>query len=75
MSDSPTDAASPTRELRAVTVRLAPLLMALHFVNHLDRTNLGIAEADISADLQLSATVFGLGGLAIPVPRPQPGSA
>lgn len=75
MSDSPTDAASPTRTLRAVTVRLAPLLMVLHFVTHLDRANLGIAKADISADLQLSATVFGLGGLAIPVPRPQPVSA
>ena len=34
--------------------------MALYFVNYLDRTNLGIAKADISADLQLSATLFGL---------------
>jgi MFS family permease len=46
--------------LRAVTVRLVPLLMALYFVNFLDRTNLGIAKAEISADLQLSATMFGL---------------
>ncbi|MBU3705941.1 MAG: MFS transporter [Mycobacterium sp.] len=37
-----------------------PLLMALYFVNYLDRTNLGIAKAEISADLQLSATMFGL---------------
>ena len=48
------------RTLRRVTVRLVPLLMALYFVNYLDRTNLGIAKAEISADLQLSATMFGL---------------
>ncbi len=60
MSDSPSDAELPARTLRAVTVRLVPLLMALYFVNYLDRTNLGIAKADISADLQLSATMFGL---------------
>lgn len=46
--------------LRTVTVRLVPLLMALYFVNYLDRTNLGIAKAEVSADLQLSATMFGL---------------
>jgi MFS family permease len=49
-----------TTTLRRVTWRLVPLLMALYFVNYLDRTNLGIAKADISADLQLSATLFGL---------------
>jgi MFS family permease len=46
--------------LRRVTWRLVPLLMALFFVNYLDRTNLGIAKAEVSADLQLSATLFGL---------------
>jgi MFS family permease len=46
--------------LRAATLRLVPLLMALYFVNYLDRTNLGIAKAEVSADLQLSATMFGL---------------
>ena len=60
MSDSPTADAPEARALRAVTVRLVPLLMALYFVNYLDRTNLGIAKAEISADLQLSATMFGL---------------
>ncbi len=49
-----------SRTLRRVTVRLVPLLMALYFVNYLDRTNLGIAKAEVSADLQLSATMFGL---------------
>ncbi|NBQ42804.1 MAG: MFS transporter, partial [Mycobacteriaceae bacterium] len=34
--------------------------MALYFVNYLDRTNLGIARSHISAELQLSATMFGL---------------
>jgi MFS family permease len=46
--------------LRRVTVRLVPLLIALYLVNYLDRTNLGIAKAEVSADLQLSATMFGL---------------
>lgn len=48
------------RTLRRVSARLLPLLMALYFVNYLDRTNLGIAKAEISADLQLTATMFGL---------------
>ena len=58
MSDIETDIEA--RTLRRVTVRLVPLLMALYFVNYLDRTNLGIAKAEVSADLQLSATMFGL---------------
>ena len=54
------EAALEARTLRRVTVRLVPLLMALYFVNYLDRTNLGIAKAELSTDLQLSATMFGL---------------
>ena len=60
MSVSPAPESLESRTLRAVTVRLVPLLMALYFVNYLDRTNLGIAKAEVSADLQLSATMFGL---------------
>ena len=60
MSVSPNAESVEAETLRAVTVRLVPLLMALYFVNFLDRTNLGIAKAEISADLQLSATMFGL---------------
>ena len=60
MSVSPNAESVDAETLRAVTVRLVPLLMALYFVNFLDRTNLGIAKAEISADLQLSATMFGL---------------
>ncbi len=48
-----------SRTVRRVVIRIVPFLMALYFVNYLDRTNLGIAKADISADLQLSATMFG----------------
>lgn len=40
-------------------MRLVPFLMAMYFVNYLDRTNLGIAKASISEDLQLSTTMFG----------------
>ena len=59
MSESSSDEVERTT-LRRATVRLVPLLMALYFVNYLDRTNLGIAKQQISADLQLTATLFGL---------------
>lgn len=59
MSDSPATELE-ARTLRRVATRLVPLLMALYFVNYLDRTNLGIAKAEVSTDLQLSATMFGL---------------
>ncbi|BBX10411.1 MFS transporter [Mycolicibacterium aichiense] len=48
------------RTMRKVAVRALPFLMALYFVNYLDRTNLGIAKADISEHLQLTASMFGL---------------
>ena len=48
------------RTVCKATWRLIPFLMLLYFVNYLDRTNLGIAKEDISADLQLTATMFGL---------------
>lgn len=50
---------SGSATLRKVMWRTVPILVALYFVNYLDRTNLGIAKADISAHLQLSATMFG----------------
>ncbi len=52
--------AAPPRTLRKVAIRIVPFLMAMYFVNYLDRTNLGIAKNDISEHLQLSATMFGL---------------
>jgi MFS family permease len=60
VSVSASEQALEARTLRRVTLRLVPILMALYFVNYLDRTNLGIAKAEISSDLQLSATLFGL---------------
>ena len=60
MSVSASEQALEARTVRRVTIRLVPILMALYFVNYLDRTNLGIAKAEISSDLQLSATLFGL---------------
>jgi sugar phosphate permease len=50
----------PARTLRKVIIRIVPFVMAMYFVNYLDRTNLGIANSDISQHLQLSATMFGL---------------
>ncbi len=54
------DRALEARTVRKVIIRIVPFLMAMYFVNYLDRTNLGIAKNDISADLQLSSTMFGL---------------
>lgn len=56
-ADSP---ALEARTLRRVSIRILPFVMVLYFVNYLDRTNLGIARTHISAELQLSATMFGL---------------
>jgi MFS family permease len=41
--------------------RLMPLLVIIYIVSFLDRTNIGIAKAAMSADIGLSATAFGLG--------------
>ena len=61
MSVAPTSEDSlQARTLRKVTIRLVPFVMALYFVNYLDRTNLGIAKTDLSADLQLTSSMFGL---------------
>jgi MFS family permease len=54
------DQSLPARTLRKVTIRIVPFVMAMYFVNYLDRTNLGIAKNEISEHLQLSATMFGL---------------
>ncbi|QUR66058.1 MFS transporter [Mycobacterium spongiae] len=48
------------RTIRSASIRIVPFLMALYFVNYLDRINLGIAKNDISTHLQLSSTMFGL---------------
>ena len=54
------DRSLEARTIGRVVARIIPLLMALYFVNYLDRTNLGIAKNSISEHLQLSSTMFGL---------------
>ncbi|MFJ4112315.1 MFS transporter [Pseudomonas sp. NPDC089758] len=46
---------------RAVTWRLMPLLLVCYLFAHLDRINIGFAKMQMSQDLQLSDTVYGLG--------------
>ncbi|MEV5778725.1 MFS transporter [Streptomyces antimycoticus] len=43
------------------TRRLLPLLMALLFVNYLDRVNVGFAAPLMNADIGMTATAYGLG--------------
>lgn len=47
--------------MRRVSVRLLPFLAVLFLCNTVDRTNVGMAEHQLSRDLGLSATAFGLG--------------
>ncbi|MBD8494788.1 MFS transporter [Pseudomonas syringae] len=46
---------------RTVTWRLMPLLLVCYLFAHLDRINIGFAKMQMSADLQFSDTVYGLG--------------
>ena len=46
---------------RTVTWRLMPLLLVCYLFAHLDRINIGFAKMQLSADLQFSDTVYGLG--------------
>lgn len=49
------------RVLRKVTIRLIPFLIALYFVNYLDRTNIGFAGPNgMNEELGMTATMFGL---------------
>lgn len=48
--------------MRQVALRIVPFLMVCYFVSFLDRVNLGFAALQMVQDLQLSPTVFGLGG-------------
>ncbi|MFC0359898.1 MFS transporter [Kytococcus schroeteri] len=57
----PVPSALERRTLRKVTLRLIPFLIALYFVNYLDRTNIGFAGPNgMNAELGLTATMFGL---------------
>ncbi|AYF87838.1 MFS transporter [Pseudomonas sp. DY-1] len=59
----PADAENAARDAthRAVTWRLMPLLLVCYLFAHLDRINIGFAKMQLSADLQFSDTVYGLG--------------
>ncbi|MFV3406329.1 MFS transporter [Pseudomonas sp. NY15463] len=46
---------------RTVTWRLMPLLLVCYLFAHLDRINIGFAKTQMSQDLHLSDTVYGLG--------------
>jgi len=48
------------RVVAKVARRLIPFMALLYFVNYLDRTNIGFAELQMSEDLGLTATMFGL---------------
>ncbi|MGH3310507.1 MAG: MFS transporter [Streptomyces sp.] len=48
------------RVVAKVARRLIPFMMLLYFVNYLDRTNIGFAELQMSEDLGLTATAYGL---------------
>ncbi|MGJ8513836.1 MFS transporter [Carnimonas bestiolae] len=49
------------RALSKVRWRILPLIALLYFIAYLDRSNVSFAKEQMSADLNLSATVFGLG--------------
>jgi MFS family permease len=46
---------------RQIVWRLMPLLLVSYVFAHLDRINIGFAKLQMSADLQFSDTVYGLG--------------
>ena len=48
------------RVVAKVARRLIPFMALLYFVNYLDRTNIGFAELQMSEDLGLTATMYGL---------------
>ena len=59
---TPDEHALEARTMRRVAMRIVPFLMVCYFFSFLDRVNLGFAALQMVRDLNLSATVFGLGG-------------
>ncbi|EHR63794.1 MFS transporter [Saccharomonospora cyanea] len=49
------------RTIRAITLRLLPLLAVLYVIAYIDRSNVGFAKLTLQEELGLSATVFTLG--------------
>ncbi|MGW2262420.1 MFS transporter [Streptomyces sp. NPDC001780] len=60
----PASKSEPDAESRAVGKflrRMLPLLVLMLVVNQMDRTNVGFVQADLKADIGVSATAYGLG--------------
>lgn len=57
---APVDPVLESRVLRKVAVRVLPLLVVGLFISYVDRANMGVLHADISRDLGLSPSQFGL---------------
>ena len=55
---TPADSAMEKRTLKKVTLRLIPFIIAMYFINYLDRTNLGIAgPGGMNEDLAMTRLV------------------
>src|SRR6185312_13104850 len=61
MSDAAQDQAIGRRALSKASWRLLPLIGLGYGIAYMDRANIGYAALQMSADLQFSATVYGLG--------------
>jgi MFS transporter, ACS family, tartrate transporter len=57
---SAADEETSRRVVAKVARRLIPFMAVLYFVNYLDRTNIGFAELQMSEDLGLTSTMYGL---------------
>ena len=60
-SSSRSDQLLLKRAERAVSLRLLPPLLLLVVISYLDRTALSFASIQLSQDLQLSSSIYGLG--------------
>src|SRR3954454_10068594 len=49
------------RTIRKASRRIMPLVVWLYFIAYLDRNNVGFAKLDMSDDIGLTATAYGLG--------------
>ena len=56
----PADSPLARRVVAKVSRRLIPFMALLHFINYLDRTNIGFAKLTMSKELALTETMFGL---------------
>ena len=52
---------SPERTRKKIAWRILPFIFALYIISYLDRANVAFAKLSMSADLQFSEAVFGLG--------------